>query len=172
MTVKKNIFCLFVAIIAVSAMLAAASAFACDDCDEPGLVDGDDAYEHSRREGRDPIEGFWGIYIDWHPDAGVSKSFRLAIVENTYDLYPEADYVGVATCDRPGCKKGEIKLLLTKTDVANEFLATLLTEKGGAKGIAVLVGADDGRPESALDLREVKYDGKVMAHWMLRINGG
>lgn len=146
--------------------------YACEDCDEPGLLDGDDAYRSSLREGRDSVEGFWGIYVDWHPDLGAAKSYRMAIVKNVFGVYPEADYLGVSTCDRPGCKKGEVKLLLSRTSVENEFQAILLTEKGGGKGKAVLVDADDGREKSALDLRDVKYDGRVMAPWMLRIKGG
>jgi hypothetical protein len=149
-----------------------AAAFACDDCEEPGTVDGDDAYERSRREGRDPVEGFWGIYLDWHPDKGAGKSYRMAVVKNTYDVYPEADYIGVATCDLQGCRKGEVKLLLSRTDKENEFDAVLITENGGGKGVALLVDADDGRKLSAIDLREVKYEGQVMAKWMLRIIGG
>jgi hypothetical protein len=154
------------------ALLFVSMVYACDDCEGPGTVDGDDAYERSRRSGRDPVEGFWGIYVDWHPDAGSSRSYRMAIVTNIYDVYPEADYLGVVTCALQGCKKGEVKLLLSRTEKDNEFRATLLTEKGGAQGIALLVDADDGRKQSALDLRDVKYEGRVMAKWMLRIIGG
>ncbi|MDR1943680.1 MAG: hypothetical protein LBQ19_02560 [Synergistaceae bacterium] len=149
-----------------------AAAFACDDCEEPGMVDGDDAYERSLREGRDPVEGFWGIYLDWHPDGETGGSYRMAIVKNTYGVYPEADYLGVATCNLQGCRKGEVKLLLSKTKKENEFDAALITQKGAAKGPAFLVVADDGREMGALDLREVKYEGRVMAKWMLRIIGG
>jgi hypothetical protein len=154
-------------------LMTSGAARACDDCDEPGTVDADDAYSRSLREGRDPVEGFWGIYIDWNPDGpDLARSYRMAIVTNTYDVYPEADYVGVATCTLPGCNRGEVKLLLNKTGKENEFQATLLAKNGGAKGIALLVDADDGRKLSALDLREVKYDGHHMAKWMLRIIGG
>jgi hypothetical protein len=152
--------------------LVAASAYACDDCEVPGMVDGDEAYARSRREGRDAVEGFWGIYVEWHPDRGAARSYRMAIVRNTYDIYPEADYVGVSTCSLPGCNKGQVKLLLKKTERENEFEAALLTENGGGKGRAVLMDADDGRPLAALDLREVKYEDHTMAPWMLRIIGG
>jgi hypothetical protein len=145
------------------------AASACDECDEPGLVDAGDAYDRSLRPDRDPVEGFWGIYIDWNPDPESAKSFRMAIVTNTYGVYPEADYVGVATCSLPGCDRGEIKLLLKKTGRENEFEGTLLAKNGSAKGKALLVDADDGRPLCALDLRELKYEGRVMAKWMLRI---
>jgi hypothetical protein len=171
MTLKKLFLCCLLA--AMVPLFAAGGVYACDDCDEPGLVDGDEAYRLSFREGRDLVEGFWGIYVDWHPDSGAAKSYRMAIVKNTFGVYPEADYLGVSTCDRPGCKKGEVKLLLSRTDVENEFQATLLTEKGGGgKGKALLLDSDDGRENSALDLQDVKYDGKMMAYWMLRIKGG
>jgi hypothetical protein len=79
----------------------------------------------------------------------------------------------VATCDSPGCVRGEVKLLLTKTQNPAEFEAVLLvTEDDGARGIARLVSADDGREKSALDLREVKYRGDFISKWMLRIIGG
>ncbi|MDR1516193.1 MAG: hypothetical protein LBS45_10915 [Synergistaceae bacterium] len=172
---KKLFFTLLIALLTGIFFIAATkAASACDDCDEPGTVDADDAYSRSLRAGRDPVEGFWGIYMDWNPDPESARSFRMAIVTNTYDIYPEADYVGVATCSLPGCDRGEIKLLLKKTGRKNEFEGTLLTQKGGAKGQgkALLVDADDGRPLSALDLRDLKYEDRVMAKWMLRIIGG
>jgi hypothetical protein len=163
---------LFVLLTGFFFMAVTKAASACDDCDEPGRVDAGEAHERSLRPGRDPVEGFWGIYLDWNPDPESARSYRMAIVSNTYDLYPEADYVGVATCSLPGCDRGEIKLLLKKTGKKNEFDGTLLTQKGGAKGKAILVDADDGRPLSALDLREMKYNDRVVAKWMLRIIGG
>jgi hypothetical protein len=153
-------------------VLSTGCVYACDDCDERGVIDGDAAYAHSLREGRDTVEGFWGIYVDWHPDEDTSMSYRLAIVENIYDVYPEADYLGVATCDLQGCVKGEVKLLLAKTEKENEFRATLITKSGGGEGTAFLVDADDGRKSSAIDMRGVKYNGHTMAKWVLRIKGG
>ncbi|MDR0649396.1 MAG: hypothetical protein LBF92_08700 [Synergistaceae bacterium] len=170
---RKLFFTLLLALLAGFFFMAAVrAASACDDCDEPGKVDAGDAYDRSLRDGRDPVEGFWGIYLDWSPDPGSARSFRMAVVTNTYGLYPEADYVGVATCSLPGCDRGEIKLLLKKTGRKNEFEGTLLTKNGGASGKAFLVDADDGRPLSALDLRDLKYEGRQMAYWMLRIIGG
>jgi hypothetical protein len=143
------------------------------DCEEPVIVNAMEAYEQSRREGRDDVEGFWGIYLDWIPQSDISRRYRMAIVRNSFDVYPDADYIGVATCDSPGCVRGEVKLLLTRTDVAGEFEATLLvTDVDGAKGRAFLIDDDEGRERSALDLRGVTYEGNVMAKWMLRIRGG
>jgi hypothetical protein len=153
-------------------MIVPAAVVACD-CDEPVIVGAIDAYERSLREGRDPVEGFWGIYLDWIPSPGISRRYRMAVVQNTYGVYPEADYVGVATCDSPGCVKGEVKLLLRRTDAEGEFEATLLvTDVDGAKGRAFLIDNDEGREDSVLDLRGVTYQGHVMAKWMLRIIGG
>lgn len=151
-------------------LLLATGAWACgEDC-----VDADEAYRFALREGRDPVEGFWGIYIDWHPEPGTTRHYRMAVVKNLYDVYPEAGYVGVATCDQGDCKKGEIKLLLEKIPGETDaFMATLLTKDGGAKGLAVLTkDPDDDREKSALDMREVRYDGKRMTNGMLRIIGG
>ena len=156
----------------ILAVLLAGYAHACDDCDKPGMVDADDAYAWSLRDGRDAVEGFWGIYVDWNPDTSESQSYRMAIVKNRYGVYPEADYIGVATCDSGGCEKGEVKLLLSSTKKKNEFKATLLTKNGGAKGTAILADADDGRKDCALDMRNVKYSGNMMAGWMIRIIGG
>jgi hypothetical protein len=170
---KKFSIALLVILLASACWAMTASpALACDDCDEPGRVDAGEAYDRSLREGRDPVEGFWGIYVDWNPDPDSANSYRMAVVANTYGIYPEADYVGVATCSLPGCDRGEIKLLLKKTENENEFEGTLLTQKGGAKGKAFLVDADDGRPLAALDLRDLKYEGRQTAKWMLRIIGG
>jgi hypothetical protein len=170
---RKFFFALLVVLLTGFFFMAVTkAASACDDCDEPGTVDADDAYNRSLRPDRDPVEGFWGIYLDWNPDPESARSFRMAVVTNTYGLYPEADYVGVATCSLPGCDRGEIKLLLKKTDRENEFEGTLLTKKGAAKGKALLVDADDGRPLAALDLRGLKYEGRAVANWMLRIIGG
>jgi hypothetical protein len=159
------------AILLIAAFVPAAAAC---DCEEPVIVDGLEAHERSLREGRDDVEGFWGIYLDWQPEIGASRRYRMAIVRNTYGVYPEADYLGVATCDQPGCRRGEVKLLLTKTGEPGEFDGTLLvTDVDGAKGRAILTDdAENGRENSVLDLRDMKYRGHVMAKWMLRIKGG
>jgi hypothetical protein len=152
--------------------MLASSAIACD-CEDPVVVDGLEAYDRSLMEGRDDVEGFWGIYLDSPPTPGIARSYRMAVVKNSYDVFPEADYLGVATCDSPGCVRGEVKLLLTRTEREGEFDAVLLvTENDGARGPAFLVDADDGREQSALDLREVKYMGNLIAMWMVRIIGG
>jgi hypothetical protein len=157
---------------AVSFVLPAAS-FACE-CDEPVVIDGDEAYARSFREGRDPVEGFWGIYLNWQPEKDAARSYRMAIVKNDYGVYPEADYIGVATCGKPGCNKGEVKLLLKKTGDPREFEATLLvSDTDGGKGVAVLGRhGSTGRDDSALDLSALKYNGRRMSRGMVRIIGG
>jgi hypothetical protein len=160
------------ALLLIAALTSAAAAC---DCEEPVIVDGLEAYERSLREGRDDVEGFWGIYLDWQPEAGAVRRYRMSIVKNTYEgVYPEADYLGVATCDQPGCTRGEIKLLLTKTGEPGVFDGTLLvSDVDGAKGKAFLTDDEEnGRENSALDLRDMKYRGQVMAEWMIRIKGG
>ncbi|MDR1482691.1 MAG: hypothetical protein LBI74_08710 [Synergistaceae bacterium] len=153
-------------------VMLASSAVACD-CEDPVVIDGLEAYDMSLREGRDDVEGFWGIYLDLPPTPGNARTYRMAIVKNSWDVFPEADYLGVATCDSPGCVRGEVKLLLTRTDQEGKFDAVLLvTENDGARGPAFLVDADDGRERGALDLQEVKYMGNFIARWMLRIIGG
>ncbi len=159
-----------VVLFALLLVIAATGAWACgEDC-----VDADEAHRFSLREDRDPVEGFWGIYIDWHPEPTTTRHYRMAVVQNRYDIYPEADYVGVATCSQGDCEKGEIKLLLQKIpDEPDAFMATLLTGDGGATGRAILMrDADNDREKSALDMRDVLYDGKRMTHGMLRIIGG
>jgi hypothetical protein len=149
------------------------AAAACE-CDEPVVIDGLEAYERSRREGRDPVEGLWGIYIDWQPEAGAARSYRMAIVKNDYGVYPEADYVGVVTCDKPGCVRGEVKLLLTRTDTPSRFDAVLLvTDTDGAKGAAVL-GTDKytDRENSMLDMGSMLYKNRMMTMGMIRIKNG
>jgi hypothetical protein len=154
-------------------LLFAQGVLACD-CEEPVIIDGLEAYDRSLREDRDGVEGFWGIYLDWQPEKGASRAYRMAIVKNGYDVYPEADYLGVVTCDQPGCVRGEVKLLLSVTGEPDEFDATLLvTDSDGAKGRAILTDdAENGREKSVLDMREVKYRGHVMAEWMIRIKNG
>jgi hypothetical protein len=170
-TIKKIKF----AAVIIAVILALSTAgYACGDCDDPTVIDGLEAYERSQREGRDAVEGFWGMYLDWNPQPGTNRSYRLAIVKNTYGAFPDADYLGVSTCDSPGCKRGEVKLLLKATDAPDRFDATLLVSGGdGGRGPALLMRADGSdRENSAIDLSQVKYQGKTMAKWMLRIKGG
>jgi hypothetical protein len=144
------------------------------DCDEPVIIDGLEAYDRSLREGRDAVEGFWGIYLDWQPEAGASRRYRMAIVKNDYGVYAGADYIGVSTCDQPGCARGEVKLLLSSTDKPGEFDATLLvTDTDGGRGVAVLKRHEDtGRDDSVLDMSALRYKGRSMTMGMLRIMGG
>ncbi|MDR1650893.1 MAG: hypothetical protein LBR87_03820 [Synergistaceae bacterium] len=158
---------------ALALAFLAAPAYACD-CEEPVIVDWKDAYDRSLREGRDPVEGFWGIYLDWQPESGAARAFRLAVVKNDYGVYPGADYIGVATCDKPGCSRGEVKLLLTSAEDPSRFEATLLvTDTDGAKGTAILKPHEGtNRPDSELDLSGLRYKDRQMTEGMLRIKGG
>ncbi|MDR1510271.1 MAG: hypothetical protein LBS53_11595 [Synergistaceae bacterium] len=152
---------------------AALPALACD-CDEPVIIDGLEAYDRSLREDRDAVEGFWGIYLDWQPEEGASRRYRMAVVKNDYGVYPEADYIGVVTCDQPGCARGEVKLLLSGTDKPDEFDATLLvTDTDGGRGVAVLKPHEDtGRENSVLDMSALRYKDRSMTMGMIRIKGG
>lgn len=143
----------------------------------PVVVDAADAVARSQREGRDPVEGRWAIYIDRAPVAlapGASRSFRLAVARNTYGVYAEWEYVGVATCNRPGCARGEVKLLLSRTARPGVYRAVLLAAPGAAaEGEALLVVDEErNRPDSVLDMRAVLYEGQVVAKWMVRVMGG
>jgi hypothetical protein len=159
----------FIAFIACTAFPAAAC-----DCEEPVIVDGLEAYDRSLREGRDAVEGFWGIYLDWQPEKGANRRYRMAIVKNDYGVYPGADYIGVSTCDQPGCTRGEVKLLLSKTDKPDEFDAVLLvTDTDGGRGVAALKRHEEtGRENSVLDMSALRYKGRSMTMGMLRIIGG
>ena len=143
-------------------------AFAC--CDDLVVVDATDAYERSQREERDPIEGFWATHIIWHPEPDAARSYRLAIVKNIYDVYPEAEYIGVATCEQSGCIKGEVKLLLHSTHRKNEYETVMLTNKGLGRGKAILTrDPEDNRPNSVIDMRNVKFNEHVMTKWLVRV---
>jgi hypothetical protein len=148
-------------------------AAACD-CEEPVIVDGLEAHERSLRPDRDAVEGFWAAYLEWQPEAGAARRLRLAVVKNDYGVYPGADYIGVSTCDQPGCTRGEVKLLLTRTDDPQKFEAVLLvTDTDGAKGTAVLTSDEDtGRQNALLDLSDLKYKDTMMTNGMVRIIGG
>jgi hypothetical protein len=98
----------------------------------------------------------------------------MAVVKNDYGVYPEADYLGVVTCDQPGCTRGEVKLLLSRTDEPDRFDATLLvTDTDGGKGVAVLKRHDDtGRENSVLDMSALRYKDRSMTMGMIRIMNG
>jgi hypothetical protein len=148
-------------------------AAACD-CDEPVIVDGIEAHERSLRSDRDTVEGFWAVYLDWQPEADATRRLRLAVVKNDYGVYTEADYIGVSTCDQPGCTRGEVKLLLTRTDDPKKFEAVLLvTDTDGARGIAVLTEDEyTDRQDALLDLSALKYKDRMMTYGMVRVMGG
>jgi hypothetical protein len=141
------------------------------DCDEPVVVDGMEAYERSLRPGGDAVEGFWAAYMEWQPEAGAARRLRLAVVKNDYGVYPEADYIGVSTCDQPGCTRGEVKLLLTRTDDPQKFDAVLLvTDTEGAEGAAVLTeDTHTERRDSLLDLSGLKYKDRMMTYGLVRV---
>ena len=150
-------------------LLFASSAFAC--CDDPVVVDMDDALRRSQRKGRDPIEGFWGVRLDWHPEADSARSYRVAIVRNTYDVYEDADYLGVSTCFSPGCVKGEVKMFLYRTNRPNEFDAVMVTSVGYGKGRATLGPDGEGRGNASLDMRAVLFGDRRMTQRLVRIRG-
>ena len=99
---RKALVFLSAAALAVAILSLAVPALACE-CEEPVVVDGLEAFDRSKREGRDAVEGFWGIYMDWQPESGAARRYRMAVVKNDYGVYEGADYIGVVTCDQPGC---------------------------------------------------------------------
>ena len=145
------------------------------DYDEPVIVDGIAAYYRSlNKDDRDNVEGHWGMFMDWQPEEGANQRIRLAVVKNDYGVYEGADYVGVNTCDRPGCVRGEIKLALKKTDNPIRFDATfIMGGRGIASGMAVL-GIDNytGREDSALSLNSLRYQDRHLTYGMIRIMDG
>jgi hypothetical protein len=158
---------------AMSAGVFPGLAAACD-CEEPVIVDGIEAHERSLRQDRDIVEGFWAVYLDWQPEAGASRRLRLAVVKNDYGVYPGADYIGVSTCDQPGCTRGEVKLLLTRTEDTQKFEAVLLvTDTDGAKGTAALTEDEyTGRPNAVLDLSALRYKDRMMTYGLVRVVDG
>lgn len=152
---------------------AMASGVGDDCCEDRIAVDADDAYERAQRRDRDPVEGLWVTYIYWHPELDAARSYRMAIVRNTYGVFEDAEYIGVATCEQTGCVKGEVKLLLRRTDEPNAFDASMVTNAGFGRGTAVLTAdPDDGRADSAIDMRGVRYGEHTMAKWIVRVIDG
>lgn len=138
---------------------------------EPVIVDADDARSRAQRTLRDPIEGLWGVYHKWYPVSGVAKSYRVSIVKNVYNVFPEAKYLGVVMCNTNGCVRGEVRFLFSPAKKKGEYRATVLTGRDDVEGNAVLGKNTDGKPNTALDMRQVTYDGRVMMNWMVRIKG-
>ena len=163
-------------LIAISLLAVLASAYPASawDYEARVIVDSFEAHDRSLRAGRDEVEGFWGIYMDWQPEQGASKNYRMALVENNYGLYEGADYVGVVTCDKPGCTRGEIKLTLKKTDDPEKFEAALLVDgKSIVSGIAVLgPHKDTGREDSVLDLSSLRYKDRLLTYGLVRVMEG
>ena len=163
-------------IIAISTLALAALAapvFAWD-YGAPVIVDASQARDRSMRDDRDAVEGFWGMYMEWQPEEGASRRVRMVIVKNDYDAYEGADYVGVVTCDRPGCTRGEIKIALKKTGDPKKFDTTLLM-KGNelTSGIAALGPHNNTeREDSRLDLTSLKYMDRMLTYGLIRIMGG
>ncbi|MDR0652252.1 MAG: hypothetical protein LBG12_02990 [Synergistaceae bacterium] len=164
----------FAALTLVAIWLAMCGISVACDCDEPVIVDGLEAHERSLRSGRDAVEGFWAVYLDWQPEVGAARRLRLAVVKNDYGVYPGTDYIGVSTCDQPGCTRGEVKLLLTRTDDPQKFETVLLvTDTDGAKGTAVLTeDKHTGRPNALLDLSELRYKDRMMTYGLVRVTNG
>ena len=135
----------------------------------PVIVDADRARELSQRKGRDAIEGLWGVYHEWYPSE-TAWTYRVAVVKNTFGVFPKAKYIGVVTCERDGCIRGEVRMLFTPVPKSkNEYLATFVTASGDVTGSAHLGKDDDGRQNSAIDMRSVKMEGRVLTNWILRI---
>jgi hypothetical protein len=166
---KKSAALTLAAILLLIPGLAAAC-----DCEEPVIVDGLEAYERSLRSDRDAVEGFWAVYLDWQPEVGAARRLRLAVVKNDYGVYPGTDYIGVSTCDQPGCTRGEVKLLLTRTDDPRKFEAVLLvTDADGAKGTAILTEDEHtGRTDALLDLSALRYKNRMMTYGLVRVIDG
>ena len=38
------------------------------DYEQPVIVNAYEAYDRSLRDGRDAVEGFWAIYMEWQPE--------------------------------------------------------------------------------------------------------
>ena len=161
-----------IALAALALLASVPPAAACGDCDDP-LIDAEEAHAASMRECRDPVEGFWLVYLDWTP-GGIARSYRIAIVKNTYGIYPEADYLGVATCDSPGCRKGEVKLTLKSAFKSGGYEAEFFVTDGiTASGTAILTeDKERGRENCVLDTRGVKYKDKIPTVEIIRIIGG
>lgn len=138
-------------------------------CASPIIVDADRAKELSQRKGRDSIEGFWGVYHEWYPSK-TAWMYRVAVVKNTFGVFPKAKYIGVVTCGRDDCIRGEVRLLFSPVPKSkNEYRATFVTASGDVVGTARLGKGDDGRANSVIDMRGVKMDDHILTNWIVRI---
>ncbi len=135
----------------------------------PVVVDAEKAKITASRPDRDAVEGLWSVYQNWDPMPKQAQRYRIAIVRNNHGIFKEAKYLGVVLCDKEGCTKGEVKLLLTPTGKKNEFQATWRTGKGTAKGLGRLEADEAKTPDSVIDLRALKIQGHILVKWLVRI---
>lgn len=138
----------------------------------PVIVDPDRAKERSLRAGRDPIEGYWGVYHNWYPVWGASRSYRVAIVRNDFGVFPKARYLGVVMCKKPGCTRGEVRFLFTPTSGGEgRYDAVFRTGSGDVRGYAHLAAKQTGEPDSVIDMRALKMKGHSLTNYIVRIEG-
>ena len=133
------------------------------------VVDAEKAKITASRPDRDAVEGLWSVYQNWDPMPKQAQRYRIAIVRNNHGIFKEAKYLGVVLCDKEGCTKGEVKLLLTPTGKKNEFQATWRTGKGDAKGIVRLEADEKGVSDAVIDLNALKIQGHIIVKWLVRI---
>ncbi|MBP1616025.1 MAG: hypothetical protein H6Q13_3473 [Bacteroidetes bacterium] len=71
----------------------------------------------------DSIEGIWTYDMSGH-------SFEVAIIKNTFNIYPTWDYVAIITDKNTklGGSKGEVKILLKKTASPHAFKGSYFLE--------------------------------------------
>lgn len=138
----------------------------------PVIVDPDRAKERSLRVGRDPIEGYWGVYHNWYPVSGASRSYRVAIVRNDFGVFPKARYLGVVMCEKPGCTRGEVRFLFTPSPGGEGRYDTVFrTGSGDVRGYARLAAKQTGEPDSVIDMRALKMKGHSLTNYIVRIEG-
>ena len=169
---KKFFALALLLIVSVFSLPTCLAASCCDG--EPITVDANDAFRRAQRKGRDPIEGFWDVQLDWHPEKDSARSYRVAIVRNAYDVFQDADYLGVADCKGKrgkGCVRGEVKMFLYRTNRPNEFDTIMVTNVGYGKGRATLGPDDEGRENAALDMRQVVFHVRPMTEKLVRVKG-
>lgn len=135
----------------------------------PVVVDAGKAKIKALRSGRDAVEGVWAVNQDWDPMPEQSRRYRIAIVKNNHGIFKNAKYLGIVLCNIKGCTQGEVKLLLTPSGKKDEFRATWRTGKGNVTGAARLETDELGAANSAIDLRDLKMQGRVLNTWLVRI---
>lgn len=151
---KKSPIILVLALLWVAC--AVAGAFAC--CDNRITVDPEEAARTAKRDGRAPLEGIWSVNVEWYPIRLSTGTYRVAIVKNSYEMYAEHDFVGIALEEGAGGVKGEVRMLIDKTDKADTFDVKFVTRRGYAEGLAVLKTDERGR--AIFDTSEVKFQEK------------